>query len=101
MKVLIAGDFCQDYGVNELALSGRYDFFDKIKERVHDADYSIVNFEFPVVTEPEKARPIYKAGPNLRGTVEGVKAVKYAGFRCCTLANNHSLDQGEQCLQKR
>lgn len=98
MKVLITGDFCQDYGVNELAQSGRYDFFDKIKERVHDADYSIVNFEFPVVTDPEKARPIYKAGPNLRGTVEGVKAVKYAGFRCCTLANNHSLDQGEQCL---
>jgi hypothetical protein len=98
MKVLIAGDFCQDYGVNDLVLTGRYNFFDKIKPIVQEADYSIVNFEFPVVSSPDSAHPIYKAGPCLKGTLEGVKAVKYVGFDCCTLANNHTLDQGEQCL---
>lgn len=98
MKVLIAGDFCQKAGVNDLVLTGKYDFFDNIKPIIKEADYSIVNFEFPVVLSPDRAHPIYKAGPCLKGTVEGVKAVKHAGFNCCTLANNHTLDQGEQCL---
>ena len=98
MNILIAGDFCQDRGVNSLVMAGRYDFFDKIRPIVEEADYSIVNFEFPVVTSPDRAHPIRKAGPCLKGSVGGVKAVKYAGFDCCTLANNHTLDQGEQCL---
>lgn len=98
MKVLIAGDFCQRYRVNTLVKEKRYgEQFDEVKPIIESADYSIVNFEFPIVFNIEAAKPIPKCGPNLKGTIEAVDAVKYAGFKCCTLANNHILDQGEQC----
>ncbi|MBP5526038.1 MAG: CapA family protein [Paludibacteraceae bacterium] len=98
MNVLIAGDFCQKYRVDDAIKSKRFnDLFDEIKPVVEDADYSIVNFEFPIVLDSTRAIPIQKCGPNLKGTIEAVDAIKYAGFNCCTLANNHILDQGEQC----
>ena len=31
------------------------------------------------------------------GSESSVAAIRYAGFNCCTLANNHILDQGKQC----
>ncbi len=98
MKVIIAGDFCQKYRVDEAIKKRRYgDLFDEIKPIINNADYSIVNFEFPIIIDPTNAKPILKCGPNLHGTIEAVDAIKYAGFNCCTLANNHILDQGEQC----
>ncbi|MBQ9230187.1 MAG: CapA family protein [Prevotella sp.] len=57
------------------------------------ADYSIVNFECPVADN--RCQPIAKYGPNLRCSKRGVEAVKWAGFDCVTLANNHFLDYGE------
>ena len=98
MKILIAGDFCQGYRVDALVKERRYGkLFDEVKPIIESADYSIVNFEFPVVLDKDAARPIPKCGPNLEGTIESIEAIKYAGFKCCTLANNHILDQGEQC----
>lgn len=98
MNILIAGDFCQRYRVDELIKEKRYaELFDDVRPIIQLADYSIVNFEFPIVARPTDAKPIAKCGPNLRGTIESVEAVKYAGFDCCTLANNHTLDQGQKC----
>lgn len=98
MNVLIAGDFCQKNRINKIVKERNYSIlFDEIKDVVQQADYSIVNFEFPIVTDTSIQRSITKCGPNLSGTSEAIEAVKYAGFKCCTLANNHILDQGEQC----
>lgn len=98
MKVLVAGDFCQKNRVDDAVKSKRFgELFDEIKPIVEEADYSIVNFEFPIVLDSSRANPIEKCGPNLKGSIEAVDAVKYAGFKCCTLANNHILDQGEEC----
>ena len=98
MKVIIAGDFCQRYRIDEAIKKRLYgDLFDEVKPIIETADYSIVNFEFPIILDSTNAKPILKCGPNLQGTKEAVDAVKYAGFNCCTLANNHILDQGEQC----
>lgn len=98
MKVIVAGDFCQHHRVNDLIQSGQYNkLFDNVKSRITSADYSIVNFEFPIVTDVNKVKSIYKCGPALKGTRTSVDAIKYAGFDCCTLANNHILDQGETC----
>lgn len=98
MKILVAGDFCQKYRVDEVVKQKRYELlFDEVKPIIEEADYSIVNFEFPIVLDSTKVDPIPKSGPNLRGTIEAVDAIKYAGFDCCTLANNHILDQGQQC----
>ena len=58
-------------------------------------DFNIVNFEFPIVLK--KGYPIEKGGPSLSGQKKAIDAIKYAGFNVCTLANNHILDQGEQC----
>ena len=98
MRILIAGDFCQKYRVDVLVRQKQFgELFDEVKPLIGQADYSIVNFEFPIIKEGAPPHPIPKCGPNLKGSIEAVEAVKYAGFKCCTLGNNHILDQGEQC----
>lgn len=98
MKVLITGDYCQRYRVDSLVKEKRFgELFDQVQPIIESADYSIVNFEFPIVLNKDTAKPIPKCGPNLEGTIESVDAIRYAGFKCCTLANNHILDQGKQC----
>lgn len=98
MKVLVAGDYSQHGRVNDLIERGQYEkLFGNIRAAISGADYSIVNFEFPIVSDEKKASPIYKCGPALKGSQASAEAVKYAGFDCCTLANNHILDQGDFC----
>lgn len=98
MKILIAGDYCQCNRVDTLIRNHKYSsLFDDVSPIIKQADYSIVNFEFPIVSLDALAKPIDKCGPNLRGTQESVEAIRYAGFNVCTLANNHILDQGEVC----
>ena len=93
MKVLVAGDFYPRARVKQMVQEGNYVFFDELKERISNVDYSIVNFESPVVEG--EAIPIVKAGPNLKCHPNAMKAIKYAGFKCVTLANNHFYDYGE------
>lgn len=98
MKILIAGDFCQCNRVDELIRSHNYSsLFEEVSPLIQQADYSVVNFEFPIVASEDRAKPIAKCGPNLRGSQDSVNAIKNAGFNVCTLANNHILDQGEDC----
>ena len=95
MKILIAGDYCPNNRVANLIENGDYEIiFSEIKEAIEEKgiDYSIVNFECPVVLS--NAEPIDKIGPNLKCTSKAVDAIKYAGFNCVTLANNHILDYG-------
>ena len=97
MKILIAGDYCDSFRVTDVIARKEYGaLFDNVRDIISSADYSIVNFEFPIVAK--EGNPIAKCGPNLKGQPASVEAIKYAGFRCCTLANNHILDQGEACL---
>ena len=82
MKILISGDFCQIYRVDTLVKEKRFgELFDEFKPIIESADYSIVNFEFPIILNKDSAKPIPKCGPNLEGTIESVDAVKYAGFK--------------------
>lgn len=96
MKVLVAGDFCDCHRVSQKIDEKDYcALFDDVQKIIKSVDYSLVNFEFPIVIN--KGIPIQKCGPNLRGHKESVEAIKNAGFKCCTLANNHILDQGTEC----
>ncbi len=98
MKVLVAGDFCPRYRVAEKFEQGDYEsVLGEVKEIISDADYSIVNFECPVTKGGEK--PIEKCGPNLQCSEKGMEAVKWAGFDCVTLANNHFLDYGKEGVE--
>lgn len=95
MKVLVAGDFCPRYRVAEKFEQGDYEsVLGEVKEIISDADYSIVNFECPVTKGGEK--PIVKFGPNLQCSEKGIEALKWVGFDCVTLANNHFLDYGNE-----
>ena len=98
MKILVAGDYCPQQRVSE--------FFDKndfgsvlgnIQNVNNQADYAIVNFECSVCYGEET--PIEKCGPNLRCNDNGVDAIKWAGFDCVTLANNHFYDYGDKGVQ--
>lgn len=98
MNIIIAGDFCDCGNVSDKIIKGEYpSMFDDVKPLIEKADFSVVNFEFPIVLK--EGRPIAKCGPNLKGSKESVYAIKYAGFNICTLANNHILDQGaDSCM---
>ncbi len=93
-RLIIAGDFCPYDRVSSLIEKNTYyAVFDDIKGIISHADYSIVNFECPIVDEDSK--PIIKEGPSLHCSKTAVDAIKYAGFDAVTLANNHFLDYGE------
>lgn len=79
MKVLVAGDFCQRFRVNEKIEQKEFgSMFDTIKPIISACDIKVVNFEFPIVTETGKT--IKKIGPTLKGSEFAVEAVKYAGL---------------------
>ena len=93
MNVLIAGDFCPHSRIKKICEEGNYaEVLGEAREIVEKADFSIVNLECPVTRGDEL--PIEKKGPNLQCSEKGVEAIKWAGFNCVTLANNHFLDFG-------
>ena len=94
MKVLIAGDYCPHDRVITLIEKDEYErVLGEVNVLTHDVDYSILNLECPIVEHD--AEPIEKCGPNLKCSAKGVDAIKWAGFKCATLANNHFFDYGE------
>lgn len=95
MKILIAGDYCPQDRVNTLLKECDYStVLGEIKKETEKADFSIVNLECPVLEGA--AQPIEKCGPNLSCRRYGIDALKWAGFDCVTLANNHILDYGSE-----
>ena len=95
MNILIAGDFCPMDRVAKLFEKGEFgSVLGDVKKVLNNVDYSIVNFECPIVIGD--AKPIIKYGPNLKCSPKGMEAVKWTGFNCVTLANNHFYDYGDQ-----
>lgn len=108
MNILVAGDFCPQNSVAQLIDNGGFaSVLEEAKIVLSKADYRIVNFECPICKGGEQ--PIPKLGPNLRCSEKGIDAIKWAGFNCVTLANNHFFDFGdegvkntiEKCRQER
>ena len=94
MKILVAGDFCPKQRIADLIEKGNYEaIFGQVKPVVAQSDFSIVNFECPVCST--ECNNIKKAGPSLKCSSRAVEALRFAGFDCATLANNHFYDQGE------
>lgn len=100
MKILIAGDFAPRYRLAKQVEKRDFQeiFPDDLVGIIKSADYSLVNFESPIIDKGFK--PIKKCGPNLGCTVDAADAIKYAGFAAVTMANNHILDYGTDGLDK-
>jgi len=99
MKILVAGDYCPQNRVSQLFENRDYEVvLGEVKPIVEEVDYSIVNFECPVCEGDET--PIAKCGPNLHCSERGVEALRWAGFSCVSLANNHFLDFGVEGVDK-
>ena len=99
MKLLIAGDFCPNNRVVSLIENGEYErIFGHVANVIQSADYSIVNFETTIANSSDK--PIKKCGPALCTKSYAIDALAYAGFDCCTLANNHFKDFGEEGIMR-
>lgn len=95
MKIVIAGDFCPQERVAAAFNRGDYQaVLGEIRPLLEESDFSMVNFECPVTKGCEK--PISKLGLNLQCSEKGIEAVKWVGFDCVTLANNHFYDFGEE-----
>lgn len=93
MIIIIAGDFCPQHRVAQLFEKSEFaTTLGEVRQILEHADYSIVNFECPITKGKEI--PIDKCGPNLCCSEKGIEAIKWAGFDCITLANNHFLDYG-------
>ena len=93
MEVLIAGDFLPKHRIQELIDIRSYSFMDAIKPILKSADYAIVNLECPTIDG--LVQSIEKGGPCHKTTTSAIDAIKYAGFNCVTLANNHFRDFGD------
>lgn len=95
MRINIAGDFCPRDRVMALIKSGEYSsLFSDIRCVNSLVDYSIVNLESPIY-QGDLSRHYIKWGSILHAEAESIKALKYSGFNCMTLANNHFYDYGE------
>lgn len=95
MRVIIAGDICPQGRIASLFDNREFEpVLGSIKSRLSNSDYSIINFECPVFEGDGK--PMEKCGPNLKCKETAIHAIKWAGFDCVTLANNHFLDYGKE-----
>lgn len=93
IRILITGDFCPIYRIEELALKRDYesifnDFIDVFK----DNDLNITDLECPL-THSESARS--KVGPHQKAHPDCIKVLKHAGIHLATMSNNHIMDYGK------
>lgn len=94
VNIIFAGDLVPYDRTKTLFLEKETGFlFGGVVPIIKAADYSVVNFEAPVVIH--KGSPIKKSGPHLSSSFQTMEVVKEVGFNMITLANNHFRDQGQ------
>ena len=100
MKVLIAGDYCPQHRLYQCITINDFEtmFPESLRNIVQSVDYSVVNMECAVADDIYV--PVSKCGPNLYAPSSSINALKYAGFMCCTIANNHISDYGSKAFNE-
>lgn len=100
MRIIVAGDYAPLERIQKQINDGNFSqiFPQNLVDIITSADYSLVNFECPIIKNGFK--PISKWGPNIGCSEKAVEALCYAGFKGVTLANNHILDYGTEGLQQ-
>jgi len=100
LRFLAVGDICPARGrkYDEIFTAGPEAIeaaYGDVIEELRDKDLSLANLELAL---SERGEPIIKCGPNLIGPPEAIEGVKFGGFDVLKMANNHTLDFGEQAL---
>ena len=95
VNIIFAGDIVPSDRTKTLFLEKKTEIlFGDVMPILKNADYSVVNYEAPVVIN--KGNPIKKSGPHLSSSYQTMEVVREAGFDMITLANNHFRDQGQE-----
>lgn len=94
-KILIVGDLFPVPSNSEKFSEGdvEYLFGDKICQLFFDADYRICNLEGALTNRPGQCE---KTGPSVFAPTSIICGLKSLRVDCCTLANNHITDAGDQ-----
>ena len=94
-RIIIVGDmFPVPSNFNEFSTGDIQSLFgDKICRLFREADYRICNLEGALTDCPGKCE---KTGPSIYAPASVVKGYLELGIDCCTLANNHITDAGDQ-----
>lgn len=90
MKVAFCGDMM-------LKTPSRHTLGPKLRGILNGCDIRVINFEVPI--ETADAVGIHKSGPVHNQSPLSSGWIKDKGFNVVTLANNHSLDYGEEGLR--
>jgi Bacterial capsule synthesis protein PGA_cap len=96
LVVEASGDLLIHSAVFERALmlgGGRYNFapiFVKIRPYIRRADLALCHVETPMTTAPPTGYPIFNTPPEL------ATAIRQTGWRACSTAGTHTLDQGQR-----
>jgi hypothetical protein len=97
LTVEASGDFLIQSAVYQRALvlgGGRHynftPFFVDIKPYIRSADLALCHVETPMTPAPPSGYPLFNTPPSL------ATAIHQTGWRACSTASNHTLDQGQR-----
>ncbi|CAM3932285.1 CapA family protein [Alkalicoccus chagannorensis] len=95
IDITFAGDIIYEWSLEETAaVQGPYYPFEDISSTIQEADYAIANLETAVT---EGGTP-YPKTYNFRMPPSYLQALEEAGFDFVSIANNHTMDYGEDGL---
>ncbi|QOY34018.1 CapA family protein [Anaerobacillus isosaccharinicus] len=95
ITIAFAGDVMMDGSIERVMNKHGYNYpFLQVKKELEKVDYAIVNLETAVT---KRGTP-YSKQYNFRTGPQSLKALKDAGFQMVSLANNHTMDFGEEGL---
>lgn len=95
IDIIVAGDFSPLNRVEDGISRGDYSFLN-VEEINRGNAFLIINFETVIATSNNNK--INKVGPHLKCSNKVVDYLKYLGVTAVTMANNHTLDYGEDDL---
>lgn len=94
----LVGDVMLGRYVERVAEKHGYDYlFELVKPYFARSDYATGNFEQAVLLRQQLPRPLDDIP--LKTGMEGVRAVKRAGFTVVSFANNHAMDYGDEGME--
>ena len=97
ISILVGADICPTKNNISFFSSGDINTIigDELSTILQKADFRIFNLETPLT---EELNPIDKCGPNLSTPKNCIKGIKMLDPSLLSLANNHTIDQGEKGL---